>query len=107
MEQPATVAWQYVVRLIFPEDLPMAAADLLAAGHDSPSLGDLAGRSRREDTSEIDQLFLNAMDDLGVPVPDEETAERCLLRHLATQLSATMPYRRGRPRLGSRRGSPR
>jgi hypothetical protein len=86
MDQPATVAWQYVVRLIFPEDLPMVAAHLLAAGYDSPSLGDLAGLSRRAETAEIDELFDGAMDELGVPIPDDETAERCLLHHMATRL---------------------
>jgi hypothetical protein len=88
MDQPATVAWQYVVRLIFPEDLPTAAAHLLAAGYDSPSLCDLAGPSRRAETAEIDELLDGAMDELGVPIPDEETAERCLLHHMATQLGA-------------------
>ena len=74
--------------MIFPEDLPMVAADLLAAGYDSSSLRDLAGRSRREDTTEIDQLFVSTMNELGMSVPDGETAERCLLHHMATQLSA-------------------
>lgn len=87
MPSPNTVAWHYVARLIYPEDLPMAGADLLAAGYDSPSLRDLAGRSRRQDTAELDGLFVSAMDELGVRIPDDETAERCLLHHLATQLS--------------------
>ncbi|MFF7156814.1 hypothetical protein [Streptomyces sp. NPDC008139] len=88
MDQPAIVAWQYVVRLIFPEDLPMAAAHLLAAGYDSPSLCDLAGLSRHAETAEIDELFDEAMDELGVRIPDDETAERCLLHHMATRLRA-------------------
>nr|WSX75804.1 hypothetical protein OH826_19285 [Streptomyces sp. NBC_00899] len=88
MDQPTTVAWQYLVRLIFPEDMPMAAAHLLAAGYDSPSLCDLAGLCRRAETAEIDELFEGAMDELGVRVPDDETAERCLLHHMATQLCA-------------------
>jgi hypothetical protein len=28
------------------------------------------------------------MEELGIQVPDDETAERCLLHHMATQLSA-------------------
>lgn len=88
MDQPATVAWQYVARLIFPEDLPMAAAHLLAAGYDSPSLSDLAGLSRRAETAEIDELFEGAMDELGVRIPDAETAERCLLHYMAARLCA-------------------
>jgi hypothetical protein len=88
MEQLAAVAWKYVAGVVFPEDLPMVAAHLLAAGYDSPSLCDLAGRTRREDTAEIDQLFLSTMGELGIRVPDGETAERCLLHHMATQVCA-------------------
>jgi hypothetical protein len=88
MDQPTAVAWKYVVGLVFPEDLPMVAAGLLAAGYDSPSLRDLAGRSRRADTEEVDQLLRNAMEEFGVVFPGDETAERCLLHHLASELSA-------------------
>ncbi|WP_329128908.1 hypothetical protein OG552_01660 [Streptomyces sp. NBC_01476] len=86
MDQPVTIAWQYVVGLIFPEDLPMAAAHVLAAGYDSPSLRDLAGRSRRTDTEETAALFEGTTNELGVRIPDDETAERCLLHHMATRL---------------------
>ncbi|MFF9623809.1 hypothetical protein [Streptomyces griseosporeus] len=88
MDQPATLAWKYAASLIHEEELPMLAAHLLAAGHDSPSLCDLAGRSRREHPATIRRLFGHAMDELGILIPDDETAERCLLHHLATQLAA-------------------
>ncbi|MFB8243392.1 hypothetical protein ACFC58_43360 [Kitasatospora purpeofusca] len=88
MDQVFAVAWQYVVGLVPPEDLPMEAAQLLAVGLDSPALRDLAGRNRREDTAEIEGLFRQAVGELGTAVPDEETAERCLLHHLAGQLAA-------------------
>jgi hypothetical protein len=88
MDQPATVAWKYAANLICVEDLPMVAAHLLAAGHDSPSLRDLAGRSRHEHPAETHQLFGHAMEELGFQIPDHETAERCLLHHMAAQLSA-------------------
>ncbi|MDH6229158.1 MULTISPECIES: hypothetical protein [Streptomyces] len=88
MDQPATIAWKYMASLIRVEDLPMVAAHLLAAGHDSPSLRDLAGRSRHEHPAEIRQLFGHTMEELGIQIPDYETAERCLLHHMATQLSA-------------------
>jgi hypothetical protein len=87
MDQPATLAWKYAASLIYEEDLPMLAAHLLAAGHDSPSLRDLASRSRREHPATIRRLFGHAMEELGVLIPDDETAERCLLHHMATQLS--------------------
>ncbi|MEV7856488.1 hypothetical protein [Streptomyces sp. NPDC088183] len=88
MDQVFAVAWQYVVGLLPPEELPMEAAKLLAVGLDSPALRDLAGCSRREDTVEIEGLFRQAVGELGTAIPDEETAERCLLHHLAGQLAA-------------------
>ncbi|GAA1234812.1 hypothetical protein [Streptomyces rhizosphaericus] len=88
MDQVFAVAWQYVVGLVPPEDLPMEAAQLLAIGMDSPALRDLAGRTRREDTAEIEGLFRQAVGELGTAIPDEESAERCLLHYLAGQLAA-------------------
>ncbi|MCK8434949.1 hypothetical protein G3I77_18530 [Streptomyces sp. D2-8] len=55
--------------------------------HTEP-LRDLAGRSQREHPAEIRQLFGSAMEKLGIQIPDFETAERCLLHHLAAELSA-------------------
>ncbi|MFJ1758205.1 hypothetical protein [Kitasatospora sp. NPDC088134] len=88
MDQVFAVAWQYVVGVVESADLPMQAARLLAAGLDSPALRDLAGRSRAEDTTELAVLFRQAVHELGSSVPDEETAERCLLHHLAGGLAA-------------------
>ncbi|MFD8702336.1 hypothetical protein ACFV1W_06900 [Kitasatospora sp. NPDC059648] len=80
-----TLSWQYVVGLAEPADLPMAAAHLLAAGLDSPALRDLAGRPRGDAT---DELFREALHELGTELPDEHTADLCLLHHLAARLSA-------------------
>ncbi|WP_405877527.1 hypothetical protein OG762_03095 [Streptomyces sp. NBC_01136] len=88
MDRVFAIAWQYVVGLVSPEDLPMEAAQLLAVGLDSPALRDLAGRSRRDDTAEFRGLFQQAVGELGTAIPDEETAERCLLHYLAGQLAA-------------------
>lgn len=88
MDQLFTVAWQYVIGIVQSEDLPMQAAQLLAAGMDSPALRDLAGRGRREVTTELSALFQQAVQELGGSMPDGETAERCLLHHLAGELAA-------------------
>ncbi|MGW3043510.1 hypothetical protein ACWC9T_26475 [Kitasatospora sp. NPDC001159] len=88
MDAVFTLAWQHVAGLVFPEDLPMAAAELLAAGEDSPALCDLAGRGRGEPTAELEELFREALEELGVPRPDSRLAERCLLRHLAAGVVA-------------------
>ncbi|GAA1953209.1 hypothetical protein [Kitasatospora viridis] len=88
MDQVFTLAWQYVAGLVETDDLPMAAARLLADGLDSPALRDLAGRGRREDGWELEGLFRQAVAELGATVPDPESAERCRLRDLADRLAA-------------------
>ncbi len=106
MDQPATIAWKYAASLIRVEDLPMVAADLLAAGHDSPSLRDLAGRSRHEHPADIRELFGHTMEELGIQIPDYETAERCSCttwRHSCPPVSCHPR----RPQLESGRGSRR
>lgn len=88
MDAALTLAWRHAAGTVMPEDLPMAAAELLAADHDSPALRDLAGRRRGDDTSELTALLAQAMDELGVTVPDEDTAGRCLLHELAAEVVA-------------------
>lgn len=88
MDSAFTLAWQRAVGHVFPEDLPMAAAELLAEGLDSPTLRDLAGRSRNDDTTELDALLRRAVAELGVSAPDHTTAERCLLHHLSSRLAS-------------------
>ncbi|WP_344625624.1 hypothetical protein [Kitasatospora arboriphila] len=88
MDGAFTLAWQHAVGHVLPEDLPMAAARLLADGLDSPALRDLAGRHRHEDTRELDALLHRSLAELGVQAPDHDTAERCLLHHLAALLVA-------------------
>ncbi|MDF3145326.1 MULTISPECIES: hypothetical protein [unclassified Streptomyces] len=80
-------AWQYVAETLPPEELPMLAAHSLADGRDSPALRELAGLPRRSDPVEIRQLYVLALGELGIPLPDEETAGRCLLVSLAFGLA--------------------
>ncbi|MFF4920050.1 hypothetical protein ACFY4B_05650 [Kitasatospora sp. NPDC001261] len=89
MDDAFTLAWQYSAGLVFPEDLPMAAAGLLAAGigGDSPALCDLAGRpGRGEPPVELTELLWQAMAELGLPVPDDGFVQRSLLHHTAARL---------------------
>ncbi|MFB7739328.1 hypothetical protein ACFC08_34220 [Streptomyces sp. NPDC056112] len=51
------------------EDLPMIAALAVADGLDSPALVELAGLSRRDPPADIRDLFVQAMAELGRPVP--------------------------------------
>ncbi|MET8452350.1 hypothetical protein [Streptomyces sp. NPDC005209] len=80
-------AWQYVAEALPTEELPMLAAHALADGRDSPALRELAGLPRRSDEAEIRELYVRALHELGIPLPDEETAGRCLLVSLAFGLA--------------------
>ena len=80
-------AWQYVAEVLSPKELPMLAAHALADGLDSPALRELAGLPRRGDESEIRELFVQTLHELGIPLPDEETAGRRLLVSLAFGLA--------------------
>lgn len=83
MDRLQDSAWQYVAEVLRPEDLPMLAAHALVDGHDSPALRELAGLPRRSDVTEVRELYVQALSELGVPLPDEETAGRRLLVSLA------------------------
>jgi hypothetical protein len=80
-------AWRYVAEVLPPEELPMLAAHALVDGRDSPALRELAGLPRRSDETEIRELYVQALHELGMPLPDEETAGRWLLVNLAFGLA--------------------
>ncbi|MFF4731507.1 hypothetical protein ACFY3M_40630 [Streptomyces mirabilis] len=80
-------AWRYVAEVLPPEELPMLAAHALVDGRDSPALRELAGLPRRSDETEIRELYVQALHELGIPLPDEEAAGRCLLARLAFGLA--------------------
>lgn len=69
------------------DDLPMAAAHALARGVDSPSLRELAGLPKGQPRESVD-LFRQAMDELGSPVPDEGDARLHLMRQAAADIVA-------------------
>ncbi|WP_251097030.1 hypothetical protein [Streptomyces sp. Caat 7-52] len=83
MDRLQQSAWQYAAEAFPLEELPMLAAHALVDGRDSPALRELAGLPRRSDGSEIRELYVRALHELGIPLPDEETAGRCLLVSLA------------------------
>ncbi|MFJ9020848.1 hypothetical protein ACIRPU_12820 [Streptomyces sp. NPDC102259] len=80
-------AWRYVAEILPPEELPMLAARALVDGRDSPALRSLAGLPRRSDETEIRELYVQALHECGVPLPDDETAGRRLLVRLAVGLA--------------------
>ncbi|MCA1221107.1 hypothetical protein [Streptomyces sp. 8L] len=81
-------AWLYQADQVCPEDLPMTAAQALAAGMDTPTLCELAGLPRHADPREIRDTFEQALEELGINLPDHDLARRFALRRLATRFTA-------------------
>ncbi|MEV6195673.1 hypothetical protein AB0M19_25095 [Streptomyces sp. NPDC051920] len=76
-------AWLHRAGQGCPEDLPMTAAVVLAAGVDSPTLCELAGLSRDADPRDIRDAFEQALVELGIALPDQNLARRFALRRVA------------------------
>ncbi|MFI6033843.1 hypothetical protein ACIBBD_06675 [Streptomyces sp. NPDC051315] len=53
----------------------MLAAHALVDGRDSPALRELAGLPRRSDAAEVRELYFQALHELGMPLPDDDTGE--------------------------------
>ncbi len=64
----------------------MMAAEVLAAGLDTPALCELAGLPRNADTRDIRDLFEQALSEAGIELPDRGLARRHALRRLAVTL---------------------
>ncbi|MFJ9845900.1 hypothetical protein ACIRYZ_36755 [Kitasatospora sp. NPDC101155] len=80
------VACRYQADEIRPEDLPMIAAEALAAGLDTPTLCELAGWPRNANTHDIRNAFEQALSESGIELPDPGLARRHALRRLAARL---------------------
>lgn len=80
------LAWQHAAGRVFPEDLPMEAAEALVRGVDSTALRELAGLGRRSDPTQIHSLFEEALREVGITIPSAEMAARRDLRNLARDL---------------------
>ncbi|MEU6759767.1 hypothetical protein [Streptomyces sp. NPDC046685] len=81
-------AWLYQADQVCPEDLPMTAAQALAMGLDTPTLCELAGLPRHADPRDIRDIFEQALEELGITLPDHHLARRYALRRLATGFTA-------------------
>ncbi len=82
------VAWRHQAGEMRPEDLPMAAAEALAAGMHDPALTELAGMPRNADPRDIRDAFEQALSDVGITPPDRSQAQRYALRALAERFVA-------------------
>jgi hypothetical protein len=72
--------------MVYAEDLPMAAAEALVRGVDSPALRELAGLGRGSATTEIEDLYRDALAELGIANPGRRQAVRWWLGELAKEL---------------------
>lgn len=80
------VACRYQADELRPEDLPVIAAEALAAGLDTPTLCELAGWPRNIDPRDIRDAFEQALAESGVELPDRGLARRHALRRMAARL---------------------
>ncbi|MGW7264516.1 hypothetical protein [Streptomyces sp. NPDC054842] len=81
-------AWLYAADQVCPEDLPMTAAQALATGMNGPTLCELAGLPRHADPRDIRDVFEQALEELGITLPDHHLARRYALSRLATRFTA-------------------
>lgn len=83
----------YVLGALPADELPAAAADALEAGHDSPSLRQLAGADGA-DAEGIRNLFNKSLDELGIPIPSPSEAGLALARRIAGDIArgTVAPY---------------
>ncbi|MDQ0577840.1 hypothetical protein [Streptomyces rishiriensis] len=81
-------AWLYQADQVCPEDLPMTAAQAVAIGMDTPALCELAGLPRHADPRDIRDTFEQALQELGIKLPDHHLAQRYALRRLAARFTA-------------------
>lgn len=81
-------AWLYQADQVCPEDLPMTAAQALARGMGTPTLCELAGLPRHADPRDIRDAFEQALEELGIALPDHHLARRYALRRMAMRFTA-------------------
>ena len=75
-------AWRMAAGSLVSEDLPEIATEALVRGLDSPTLRVLAGQSR-DDVRDLADLFRDALDELGIDLPDPDSAQWRLARRIA------------------------
>jgi hypothetical protein len=80
-------AWRMAVRSLASEDLPEIATEALVRGLDSPALRVLAGQSR-DDVRDSAELFRVALDEIGIDLPDADSAQWHLARRAAGDIVA-------------------
>jgi hypothetical protein len=80
-------AWRVAAGSVASEDLPEIATEALVRGLDSPALRVLAGQSR-DDVRDSADLFRVALEELGIDLPDPDSAQWLLARRTAGDIEA-------------------
>jgi hypothetical protein len=83
----AVATWRVAAGSLPSEDLPEIATEALVRGRDSPALRVLAGQSR-DDVRDSAELFRVALDQLGIDLPDADSAQWHLARRTAGDVVA-------------------
>ncbi|MGW7595999.1 hypothetical protein, partial [Streptomyces rubiginosohelvolus] len=78
-------ACRYQADEIQPEELPLIAAEALAAGLDTPTPCELAGWPRNADVRDMRDAFEQALSASGIALPDRSPARRHALRRMAAR----------------------
>ena len=87
MDLPAkAIFWKRALYQLPAGDYVDWAGEMLVQGHDSPSLRILAGLQRLASTFEAEDYFLRSVRELGLSIPDPETAVRAYACEIARQI---------------------
>jgi hypothetical protein len=91
----AAAFWQ--LELLPSEQLPTIAVSALENGYDSPSLRILAGETERI-ASTVGPLFVKALHELGIAIPDPASARMTVARYYARKIvdGSISPYQGAR-----------
>lgn len=84
----------YVLGNLTTSNLPKVAFWGLQNGLDSESLVILAGLNERDDLFEINSYFEKALDELGIKIPDIQTASLEIINYYANMINSKQidPY---------------
>src|SRR3954451_22552697 len=81
-------SWQMALDELVLDQLPNLGADALVRGLDSPSLRLLAGQTHYDSPLDSRDLFVAALDEMGIEEPQESDAAWRLIRLTASRVVA-------------------
>jgi len=86
---PRLLAAQWTVHDLYGEDMPRIAADLLEAGHDTPTTRRLAGEMNVRSSSDVESLMVRMFKEFAVRYPLSHTEANLIIsRQIAREVIA-------------------